>query len=222
MFQAAWVEIHLLEIGLALTRSAIDYYDVGDLGKLHIEGERLRLNAHYVSVFQQVSVSLILLLIHKTSEHVGIWLNEFNAFLVWVWWMWYCVLLSSQLCSRKLNCCLICWSWVARWCRVQGSSSLWSERGKLSLLLIAGILSRWIPHTFWWRQGDLLIWLLLFQCKLSHVFFFYWGISSIVVIFRGSLEFGSGSLWKWLLSIHYIHDNSNVSYFKIYISLHLL
>ena len=64
MFQAARVEIHLLEVRLTLTRSAIDYYDVGNLGQLHIQGERLRLNAHYVSVFQQVPVSLILLLIH--------------------------------------------------------------------------------------------------------------------------------------------------------------
>ena len=84
MFQAPRVEIHLLEIRLTLARSSIDYYYVGDLGQLHIEGERLRLNAHYVSVFQQVPVSLILLLIHKTSKHVGIWLDEFNAFLIWV------------------------------------------------------------------------------------------------------------------------------------------
>jgi hypothetical protein len=106
---------------------------------------------------------------------------------------------------------------VARWCRVQRSSSLWPERGKLSLLLNAWILSGWIPHTFWWRQRDMLVWLLLFQCKLSHVFFLYYSGSCIVVIFRWSLEFGSGSLRKWLLSIHNIHDNSNISYFKIYI-----
>ena len=84
MFEASGVEIHLLEVGLALTRSAIDNYNVGDLGQLDIEGERLGLNAHNVSMFQQISVSLILLLIHKSSEHVGIWLDEFNAFLVWI------------------------------------------------------------------------------------------------------------------------------------------
>ena len=84
MFEAARVEIHLLEVGLALTGSAIDNYNVGDLGKLDIEGERLGLNAHNVSMFQQISVSLILLLIHKTSQHVGIWLDEFNTFLIWI------------------------------------------------------------------------------------------------------------------------------------------
>jgi hypothetical protein len=84
VFEAARVEIHLLEVGLALTGSAIDNYNVGDLGKLDIEGERLGLNAHNVSMFQQISVSLILLLIHKTSQHVGIWLDEFNTFLIWI------------------------------------------------------------------------------------------------------------------------------------------
>ena len=84
MFEAAGVEIHLLEVGLALTGSAIDNYDVGDLGQLDIEGERFGLNAHNVSMFQQISVSLIFLLVHKTSENVDIWLDEFNAFLVWV------------------------------------------------------------------------------------------------------------------------------------------
>jgi hypothetical protein len=84
VFEAAGVEIHLLEVGLALTGSAIDNYNVGDLGKLDIEGERLGLNAHNVSMFQQISVSLILLLIHKTSQHVGIWLDEFNTFLIWI------------------------------------------------------------------------------------------------------------------------------------------
>jgi hypothetical protein len=84
VFEAARVEIHLLEVGLTLTGSAIDNYNVGDLGKLDIEGERLGLNAHNVSMFQQISVSLILLLIHKTSQHVGIWLDEFNTFLIWI------------------------------------------------------------------------------------------------------------------------------------------
>lgn len=84
MFEAARVEIHLLEVSLALTGPAIDNYDVGDLWQLNVEGERLGLNAHNVSMFQQISVSLILLLIHKSSEHVGIWLDEFDAFLVWV------------------------------------------------------------------------------------------------------------------------------------------
>lgn len=73
MLEAPRIELYFFWILQSLFWPPVDDQDIGNLGKLDIQGKTVGLNMVQLAMLEQVAISFIVLRLKKLSDQFGLW-----------------------------------------------------------------------------------------------------------------------------------------------------